>query len=197
MTATPTRDDISHAGEAPQGSLGDTLARAAKSEIESYAGERADELPIGGYAAMLSLFVGSFAALTLAARRAGALPSSISVRDIALLGVATHKLTRIVTRERIAIPLRMPFARYEGTDGAGLVKERPRGPGLRYAVGSLLTCQFCVGPWVASVLTGCLIFAPRATRLGGSVFSMVAISDFLHQAYAAARSWSGEPVGRS
>jgi hypothetical protein len=112
--------------------------------------------------------------------------------------VATHKLTRIVTRERIAIPLRMPFARYQGTDGAGLVKERPRGPGLRYAVGSLLTCQFCVGPWVAAALTGSLLFAPRATRLAASVFSAVAISDFLHQAYAAARNWSSpgrEQVG--
>ena len=197
MTTTLSEHGVSDTGEAPRGSLGDTLAKAAESELKSYAGERANELPIGGYAAMLGFFVGSFAALTLTARRLGALPSSLPLRDIALLGVATHKLTRIVTRERIAIPLRMPFATYQGTDGAGLVKEQPRGPGLRYAVGSLLTCQFCVGPWVASALTGCLIFAPRATRLASSVFSMVAISDFLHQAYAAARSWSGEPETRA
>jgi hypothetical protein len=194
MTQSPIQHDVSGQDGGPsQGSRPDRLAEAARAATAPYAGDKADELPIGGYAAMLSLFIGSFTALTIAARRAGALPSRIPLRDIVLLGVATHKLTRIVTRERIAIPLRMPFVRYQGTDGAGLVKEQPRGPGLRYAVGSLLTCQFCVGPWVASGLTGSLIFAPRATRLASSVFTMVAISDFLHQAYAAARSWSSTP----
>jgi hypothetical protein len=191
MTESLTRHDGSQEeGKASHDSLADTLAHAARAATTSYAGDKADELPIGGYAALLALFVGSFTALTLAARRAGALPSRIPLRDIALLGVATHKLTRIVTRERIAIPLRVPFARYRGTDGAGMIREQPRGPGIRYAVGSMLTCQFCVGPWVASALTGSLIFAPRVTRVATSVFAMVAISDFLHQAYAAARSWS-------
>jgi hypothetical protein len=191
VTQSRTQQDSNGENGGPShGSGRDMLAEAARAVTAPYAGDRAGELPVGGYAAMLSLFVGSFTALILAARRAGALPSRIPLRDIVLLGVATHKLTRIVTRERIAIPLRMPFVRYQGTDGAGLVKEQPRGPGLRYAVGSLLTCQFCVGPWVASALTGSLMFAPRATRLASSVFTMVAISDFLHQAYAAARSWS-------
>jgi hypothetical protein len=163
---------------------------AVSAAIEAYAGDATEELPIGGYAVMMTAFIGSFAALTLVARRAGALPKQIPLNDIALLGVATHKLTRIVTKERIAIPLRVPFTRYEGSDGAGLVREQPRGPGLRRALGSLLTCQFCAGPWVAATLTGGLVFAPRATRLLSSVFAMVAISDFLHQAYASARRWS-------
>jgi hypothetical protein len=190
MPAISSHQDPSH-GVAERGAQPElSPVAAARAEIASYAGAAADELPIGGYATMMTLFIGSFSAMTVAARRAGVLPARIPLRDILLLGVATHKLTRIVTRERIAIPLRVPFTRYDGTDGAGLVKEQPRGPGLRYAVGSLLTCQFCAGPWVASALTGSLVFAPRATRLAGSVFAIVAISDFLHQAYAAARRWS-------
>jgi hypothetical protein len=165
----------------------DFFSASARSLKEAYAGDASDDLPIGGYAAMMSLFAASFSALVLTARRSGKLPERIDARDIALLGVATHKLTRIVSRERIAIPLRAPFTQYEGNDGAGLVKERPRGPGLRRAIGNLLVCQFCTGPWVASALGAGLLFAPRATRLFSSVFAMVTLSDFLHQAYAAAR----------
>lgn len=139
---------------------------------------------------MISVFVGAFGLLTLLARRSGKLPENIAGRDIVLLGAATHKLTRIISRERIAIPLRAPFTEYEGKDGAGLVKEHPRGPGLRRAIGNLLVCQFCAGPWVASMLGAGLIFAPRATRFASSIFAMVSISDFLHQAYAGARRWS-------
>ena len=70
------------------------------------------------------------------------------------------------------------------------MNEEPRGDELQRAVGSLVTCQYCAGPWIATGLTAGLLFAPRATRLASSMFAMVAISDFLHQAYAGAREWS-------
>ena len=158
--------------------------------ILEYAGDEADELPIGGYAAMMSVFLGSFVGLVAVARATHTLPERVSVRDIALLGVATHKLTRIVTRERVTIPLRVPFTHYEGRDGAGQIREKPRGEGVQKAIGSLLTCQYCAGPWIATGLVAGLIFAPRATRIACGVLSIVAISDFLHQAYAGTRRWS-------
>lgn len=162
----------------------------AQAAIRAYAGDEADELPIGGYATMMGVFLGSFVGLVAVARATHALPTRLPVRDIALLGVATHKLTRIVTRERVTIPLRVPFAHYEGRDGAGQVKEEPRGKGVRRAIGSLLTCQYCAGPWVATGLVGGLLFAPRATRIACGMLGVVAISDFLHQAYAGSRRWS-------
>ncbi len=158
--------------------------------IVEYAGDEADELPIGGYAAMMSVFLGSFVGLVAVARATGTLPKRVPVSDIALLGVATHKLTRIVTRERVTIPLRVPFTRYEGGEGAGQVKEEPRGTGVQRAIGSLLTCQYCAGPWVATGLVAGLVFAPRATRVACGMLAIVAISDFLHQAYAGTRQWS-------
>jgi hypothetical protein len=162
----------------------------SQSLMAAYVSQTPDDLPIGGYAVLITAFVSSFSALVIAAKRTNRLPARVDPVDIALLGIATHKLTRIVSRERIAIPLRAPFTRYEGRDGAGLVKEAPRGRAVQRAIGSLLVCQFCVGPWVASALAAGLVFAPRATRLVSSVFGMVAISDFLHQAYAGARRWS-------
>jgi hypothetical protein len=176
--------------ERPPGKTATRGQGATERAIERYAGPAKDELPIRGYAAMLGAFVGSFAGLALAARRAGRLPRRISLSDTVLLGVATHKLTRIVTRERVTIPLRVPFTRYQGRDGAGEVNEEPRGEELRRAVGSLVTCQYCAGPWIATAMTAGLLFAPRVTRLASSVFAMVAVSDFLHQAYSGAREWS-------
>lgn len=166
------------------------LEGAAERAIEAYAGDAADQLPIGGYATMLGVFVGAFATLAFAARRAEVLPVRVPMPDVVLLGVATHKLTRIVARERVTIPLRVPFTHYEGSDGAGQVHEEPRGRGVQRAIGSMLTCQYCAGPWIATGLTAGLIFAPRITRLASAMFAMVALSDFLHQAYAGARRWS-------
>src|SRR5262245_12592647 len=77
----------------------------AREAILKYAGDEADELPIGGYVTMMGVFMGSFVGLVTVARASGALPERLPIRDIALLGVATHKLTRIVTRERVTIPL--------------------------------------------------------------------------------------------
>jgi hypothetical protein len=158
--------------------------------IEAYARDAHEELPIEGYATMLAVFLGAFATFAGFARLRRRLPKRVSPADIVLLGVATHELSRVLTRARVTIPLRVPFTHYEGSDGAGQVREEPRGHGLRRAVGSLLTCQSCTGPWVAAGLSASLVFFPRVTRLGSSVFAIAAISDFLHQGYAAARSLS-------
>lgn len=159
-------------------------------EAEEYAGSRADDLPIAAYAGLITMYctlVGL--ALAVGARRR-LLPRSIAASDLALLGVATHRASRILTRDRIAAPLRMPFTRYEGTSGAGEVKERPRGRGLRKALGGLLTCQFCAGPWLAGMLLTGLVLRPRETRLVASALTITTVSDFMHQLYAFARRGS-------
>lgn len=189
MPSRPTSDDSPRARPKTK-SKSHLEPGPAQAAILEYAGDEADELPIGGYAAMLAVFLGSFVGLVTVARATNALPKRLPIRDIALLGVATHKLTRIVTRERVTIPLRVPFAHYEGRDGAGQVKEEPRGEGVRRAIGTMLTCQYCAGPWVATGLVAGLLFAPRATRIACGMLSVVAISDFLHQAYAGSRRWS-------
>lgn len=160
---------------------------AAREAIAAYAGDAAAELPIEGYAAMIAAFTASLAVVAGAAHARGRLPKRLPLRDILLLGAATHELSRTITRARVTIPLRVPFTRYEGSDGAGQVREEPRGSGLRRAIGSLLTCQFCTGPWVALGLGASLLFFPRATRFASGIFAVAAVSDFLHQGYAAAR----------
>jgi hypothetical protein len=157
---------------------------------EAYAGDARDELPLGAYAVMMLAFTGGFGALLVAASRRGKLPRSVSPQDIVLLGVATHRLTRIITRDRVTAALRFPFTKYEGSAGAGEVREKAQGRGLRRALGSLLTCQFCAGPWTAAALTAGLVARPRETRVIASMLAMVTVSDFLHQIYARARKAS-------
>jgi hypothetical protein len=62
--------------------------------------------------------------MAFAARRSRSLPKRVNPRDIVLFGIATHRITRIVSRDRIAIPLRAALTEYKGTDGAGQVKEQ-------------------------------------------------------------------------
>src|SRR5262249_53367009 len=138
----------------------------------------------------IAAFSASLVFVAGVARARGRLPKHFPLRDVLLLGVATHELSRTLTRARVTIPLRVPFTHYEGTDGAGQVREGPGGHGLRGATGSLLTCQFCTGPWVALGLGAALLFFPRGTRFASGIFAMAAVSDFLHQGYAAARQAS-------
>mgnify|MGYP001944843999 CR=1 FL=1 len=156
-------------------------------QVAAYTRNTEDELPLRAYALILSVFLAGFGSLLVRAGRKRRLPERISTQDVVLLGVATHRLTRIITRERVTATLRFPFTEYEGSGGAGEVKEHARGHGLQRAIGTLLTCQFCAGPWAASALTAGLIARPRETRVVASMLAMVTLSDFLHQAYARIR----------
>jgi hypothetical protein len=165
--------------------------RKPPSLLQGYRGDTTDELPIGGYAALMGAFGVLFAGTLVGLRRRRALDSSHLARDVVLLGVATHKLTRIVTHDWVTIPLRAPFTHYEESAGGGEVKETSRGRGLRRAVGDLVTCPFCSGPWIATaLLAGARVF-PKETRFLATMLGIVTASDFLHHVYARAKKLSG------
>lgn len=142
-----------------------------------------DRMPRGSYTAFVAAYNLAFAGALLGARlRRRKLPSP-GLDEIALYGVATHKLSRLLTKERVTAPLRAPFAELEDKGGPAEVEERPRGSGARRAVGELVTCPYCLDQWVAGGFAVASIFAPRATRLTASVFATVAIADFLQIGY--------------
>lgn len=152
------------------------------------AGYSDEPVPLRSYAGFMGLFGLAFTAFLAArSKQPEPLPERIPARDILLLGVATHKVTRIVTRDWVTSPLRAPFTTYEGSTGGGEVKERPRGSGLRRATGELLTCPWCFAPWTASGLAYGLVSAPRTTRFLASIFAAVSLSDFLQHGYARAK----------
>jgi hypothetical protein len=146
-----------------------------------------EEMPLGGYAVLLAAWGAAFGSAGARLARRRALPQ-LGAAELALLGFATHKLTRIVTKDWVTAPLRAPFTAYRGSAGSGEVHESSRGSGLRRALGDLLTCNYCTGPWVAGVLLVAWGEAPRAARAFASLFAAVAASDFLHEGYDALRA---------
>ena len=144
------------------------------------------EEPLPSYAALAGLFNLILAVFLLIARKSGRqIPERVETRDIALLGVATHKLSMLVAQDAVMSPLRAPFTELQEKQSPKNVDEKPRGKGLRRSIGELITCKFCVGQWVASFFTYGLVFAPAVTRLVASIFAIVALSDHLHQTYKA------------
>jgi hypothetical protein len=145
--------------------------------------ERNDAAPQGSYAAFVAAYNLAFAGALLAARLTGRKLPAPGLDDVALFGVATHKLSRLLAKEKVTAPLRAPFAEYAQKGGPAEVEERPRGRGARRAIGELVTCPYCLDQWVASGFAVASVFAPRATRLTASVFATVAIADFLQIGY--------------
>src|SRR5690348_11902054 len=95
-----------------------------------FAGYDDGDAPLAGYATLISTFSSlGIGALALAARR-GRRSVDLGPGDLVLLTIATHHLSRIVTKDRVTSVLRAPFTEYEGRAGPGEVNERPRGTGL-------------------------------------------------------------------
>jgi hypothetical protein len=142
--------------------------------------------PLGAYAATSTAFNAAFAGALAAAARAGRLPERVDAADMLLIGVASHKLSRMVAKDRITAFLRAPFTEYQEPGGPAEVEERPRGGGLRRTVGELLACPYCLSLWTSAGLHLGVLFAPRVTRVLTSTFSAMTLADFLHVAYKAA-----------
>src|SRR5207237_1465675 len=145
--------------------------------------EECDEQLLAEDATLLGFYVASVAVLTGMAIEKDRLPRRFSLLDLALLGIATHKLSRIVAKDRITGILRAPFVNYICSAGAGEVEEEPRGRGIQRGIGNLISCPYCMGPWCATALAFGFVFAPRPTRFFASILASVAASDFLQRAY--------------
>ena len=143
--------------------------------------------PLRGYLLLSLIFQALVAAAVVGLRRAGRRPPErIGGYDLLLVGAATHKLARLVTKDKVTSFIRAPFTEYEEPGGPAEVEEKPRGSGLRYAIGELLVCPYCLGLWVATAFGFGLVAAPRQTRLAAFILSALGISDFLQIAYKAA-----------
>lgn len=143
------------------------------------------EVPLGGYALLAGTFATSVTLFALAARRRGVrLPERVPPWDLALLGTATFKASRLLSKDKITSFVRAPFTRRQSDDSAGQVTDRPgRGGTVRRAVGDLVTCPFCTSAWVAGALVGGYAVAPRAARLVCAGLGAVTMADFLQYAW--------------
>jgi hypothetical protein len=140
--------------------------------------------PLGGYAVLTATFTSLAASFAWWLRRSGReLPERMPVGDLLLMTLATHKVARLIAKDRVTSAVRAPFTRYEGDAGPAEVKETPRGRGIRRAIGELIACPYCLGLWIGAAFSAGLIVAPRPTRWIASVFTIFFGSDLLQIAY--------------
>ena len=153
--------------------------------------------PLAAYATFAAVFHGAMAAAVAAAKRSGRdLPQRVEPADLALIGTASYQLSRLISKKRVTAFVRAPFTELEGKGGPAELEEKPRGTGLRRALGELLVCPYCLGLWASGGFHVGLLFAPRATRFSASVLTAMSISDFLQIAYKAAEERDpGTPDG--
>jgi len=129
------------------------------------------------YAAITALYGSLLAALVLAAReRETAEP--VGPFEMATLAGATFALSKTIGQEKVETWLRRPFVQ-ELPDG----EKRPRGSGVRYAIGELLSCTRCLGTWSALGLVGLRTASPPAGRTVSTVLAASAANDFLQAAF--------------
>ncbi len=138
-----------------------------------------------GYLAAMSLFgTGVLTAARLHRLRGSSLPAGYASHDLLLGAIATHKFTRLVSKDAVTTPLRAPFTTFEGPSGHAEVAEEVREHGgVKHAVGELLTCPFCLAQWVGTGLVFGYVTAPKATRLAALTMTMIAGSDVLQFLY--------------
>lgn len=144
----------------------------------------ADATPSSGTPCSCGVFTAGIGTFTAVARRRGVrLPDRVPPWDVALLGTATYKMSRVLTRAKITSFVRAPFTRRAAQGEAAEVMDEPRGSGVQRAVGDLVACPFCTAAWVMGALVCGYAVAPRATRLASAGLGALTVSDFLHYAW--------------
>jgi hypothetical protein len=140
------------------------------------------------YAALSAGWGALLGAVLVAARDKGDEP--VRAGEVLPLGLATFALSKLVAKEKVDSWVREPFVE-EG---------EPKGTGVRYAIGELITCTRCVGVWSALGLTALRVTRPREARVVNAVLGASAINDGAQAAFSwlcARANSSGPPPQRS
>jgi hypothetical protein len=145
--------------------------------------------PYRAYAGIMGTFVGGLALAGGFARLFDRDPRSDGPLDLVVLGAATFKAARTITRDEVTSFIREPFVEGEAHEGG----EDPLETGdLRQAVGELVTCSRCVGTWVAAGLASTQILAPRFGRILTWSLAAAGLNDFLQAGFSALTNKSNE-----
>jgi hypothetical protein len=160
------------------------MATKEAEKLARHYGRPAGELE--GYAGVMAVYTALMVGTGWFLQRRKSLPSKVEPGDLALAAVATHKLSRTISRDAVTSPLRAPFTRFEGAGAPGEVSEEVDTSGAHKAVGELLTCPFCLDHWVASGFVTGFAVAPRLTRFVAGIFAVRAGADLLQYAFSAA-----------
>jgi hypothetical protein len=126
----------------------------------------------------MGTYIAGLAGAGLLARALGRDAPDLRPIDLAVLGAATFKAARTISRDEVGSFIREPFV--EGDE------DEPVETGdLRQAIGELVTCSRCVGTWIAAGLTTTQVVAPRFGRLLAWSLAAAGANDFLQAGFVA------------
>jgi len=150
--------------------------------------------PYAAYAGIMGTFVGGLALAGGLARVLGRDPRDHTALDLAVLGAATFKAARTISRDEVTSFLREPFVEGDAHGGG----EEPVATGdVRQAVGELVTCSRCVGTWVAGALAATHILFPRFGRVLTWTLAAAGVNDWLQAGFAALSHKANELEART
>ena len=129
------------------------------------------------YAALSAGWGALLGAVLAAARDKGDEP--VRSGEIVPLGVAAFALAKLISKEKVDAWVREPFVEERPTG-----ERRPKGRGLRYAVGEMLTCTRCVGTWSALGIVALRVTRPREARVVTAVLGASAVNDVSQAAFS-------------
>jgi Protein of unknown function (DUF1360) len=142
------------------------------------------------YVALSSLFAALFTMFTLYEHRKGK-PDDFTALDLVMLGLASYRTGRMVAYDKVFETERMPFAEtVPDPTGAGETVV-PKGTGVRYALGELISCPICVGTWIAAILVFGLTILPGPTRMFLKIMSGIGLAELIN-AGTEALQWNAE-----
>ncbi len=164
----------------------DGVREAVQPEVRAY--QNGEDRPLSGYVLVMAVFGALVAGAAGLAGATGRKPPQLTLFDLLLITLGTHKLSRTISKDSVTSPLRAPFTQFQDTGGPGEVMEEVRSTGrIRHAIGELITCPFCLDVWIATGFGLGMVFAPRFTRLVAFTFAALTGADFLQFGYAAAQ----------
>jgi hypothetical protein len=137
-----------------------------------------EERPLPQYAALTAAFWGIFGGFLAVGR--DRIPERIGFGDLARIALSTYKISRVITKDEIAVFIRAPVTEDDAA-------QEPKQEGMAAAVGALVTCPYCIGLWVSAGLSYSFVFFPRETRFATTIFSAHGITDFLNAGFVRLR----------
>ena len=139
--------------------------------------------PAGLEGRLLKLtLVGTFLSSVVLVGRDRTVHAPLAVRDLFLLGLASHRIGRMVAFERVAEPFRAPFTATVPDESGADETVVARGKGVRWVLGELLSCPTCVATWSALALTIGRRMLPGPTQMLVNVLAVVGVSEFASNA---------------
>jgi len=125
----------------------------------------------------LSLIGAFLSSIAIAGSAAQDRVPRLGTLELVKLGLASHRIGRMIAFERVAEPLRQPFTATVPHETGADETVVARGRGVQWALGELVSCPTCVATWAALGLYLGLTVLPGPTRVLVNVLATAGVAE--------------------